>query len=575
MNFLNPSIKPVPTTAQMAGPHQIRSSNEVLLQNFLNGSLILGTILFFSNMYTALQNEDYYSVALILIAFGLVFLMTFARMLPYQIRVGFLTLAYYTVGVISLLQSGVNANALLYFLIAVLIFGILEEKSYWAILVVLVALTVSIFSYLIQTELINVSSPLVSVNSVLYWISIIVNFIFLTFLITAPIAQYIHSLHSSIIELDKSNSTLSLENQELAQKRIQFENDLDLRRLRLVTTRQISREISYQTDLEKLLNESVELIRTQLNYHQVAIFLNDERDENAALKAAIGEGSKPLLERNFRIRIHEPGIISSVILHGEPHITNELTEENQQYKSSIQTNSQSELTVPLKVGQHTIGALDVQSEQKSTFGDEDLEMLQSIADQLATVIDKTTQIQKLKNDIASWEEVYSSYTQGTWQSHLKGTKEQLNFAYVQNSLKTDFEQPSISEDAISQGEPVIALAGSEQNPEKDQSLLSVPIILRDQVLGVLNIKYKGTEIPNDLVALVSNASDRLALALENARLLEQIQQRADREHLVGDISSKLRAAADIDSILRTTATELGKSLGIDEVRVQLKTAESM
>jgi hypothetical protein len=102
-------------------------------------------------------------------------------------------------------------------------------------------------------------------------------------LITAPIAQYIHSLHSSIIELDKSNSTLSLENQELAQKRIQFENDLDLRRLRLVTTRQISREISYQTDLEKLLNESVELIRTQLNYHQVAIFLNDERDENAAL----------------------------------------------------------------------------------------------------------------------------------------------------------------------------------------------------------------------------------------------------------------------------------------------------
>jgi GAF domain-containing protein len=575
MNFLNPSIKPVPTTAEVAGPHQIKSSNEVLLQNFLNGSLILGTILFFSNMYTALQNEDYYAVALILIAFGLVFLMTFARMLPYQIRVGFLTLAYYTVGVISLLQSGVNANALLYFLIAVLIFGILEERSYWAILVVLVALTVSVFSYLIQTELIDVSSPLVGVNSVLYWISIIVNFIFLTFLITAPIAQYIHTLHSSIIELDKSNSTLSIENQELAEKRIEFENDLDRRRLRLVTTRQISREISYQTDFEKLLNESVELIRTQLNYHQVAIFLNDERDENAALKAAIGEGSQSLLERNFRIRIHEPGIISSVILHGEPHITNDLTEENQQYKSSIQTNSQSELTVPLKVGQHTIGALDVQSEQNSAFGDEDLEMLQSIADQLATVIDKTTQIQKLKNDIASWEEVYSSYTQGTWQSHLKGSKEQLNFAYVQNSLKTDFEQPSISEDAISQGEPVIALAGSEQNPEKDQSLVSVPIILRDQVLGVLNIKYKGTEIPNDLVALVSNASDRLALALENARLLEQIQQRADREHLVGDISSKLRAAADIDSILRTTATELGKSLGIDEVRVQLKTAESM
>jgi GAF domain-containing protein len=104
--------------------------------------------------------------------------------------------------------------------------------------------------------------------------------------------------------------------------------------------------------------------------------------------------------------------------------------------------------------------------------------------------------------------------------------------------------------------------------------MAVPIILRDQILGVLNIKYRGTDIPNDLAALVGNASDRLALALENARLLEQIQERADREHLIGDISSKLRSATDVDSILRTTVAELGKSLGIDEVRIQLKSAES-
>lgn len=127
---------------------------------------------------------------------------------------------------------------------------------------------------------------------------------------------------------------------------------------------------------------------------------------------------------------------------------------------------------------------------------------------------------------------------------------------------------------MNNGEIITAAPGDENNPDSDESIMAVPIVLRDQVLGVLNIKYKGKEIPRDLTALVSNASDRLALALENARLLEQIQQRADREHLVGEISTKLRSATDIDSILRTTAAELGKSLGIDEVRIQLRANEN-
>jgi GAF domain-containing protein len=318
------------------------------------------------------------------------------------------------------------------------------------------------------------------------------------------------------------------------------------------------------------MHDSVELIRTQLGYHQVAIFLNDERNENSFLKAATGEGSQSLLDRNFRVRIHDVGIISSVISRGEPYFTNDLSEETLQYKSSTLSNSQSEL----RVGQQILGALDVQSDQKDVFGDEDIEMLQSIADQLASVFDKTKQIQQLKNSVATLEENYRSYTQGVWQSHLKGTKEHLTYAYIQNTLESEFEPPAISEEALSIGETVIAPADSEKNSQKDESIMAVPIVLRDQVLGVLNIKYKGTDIPNDLAALVSNASDRLALALENARLLEQIQQRADREHLIGDISSKLRSATDIDSILRTTVAELGKSLGIDEVRIQLKSADS-
>jgi len=62
--------------------------------------------------------------------------------------------------------------------------------------------------------------------------------------------------------------------------------------------------------------------------------------------------------------------------------------------------------------------------------------------------------------------------------------------------------------------------------------------------------------------------------LENARLLEEIQERADREKVVSDIASKVRGATNIDSIIQTTVAEIGKSLGVTEVRIQLKTPGS-
>jgi GAF domain-containing protein len=553
---------------------RVTSSQEVLLQNLLNGTLILSTILLFLNLFNSIQKNEYVSAAFIVAAYGIIFLITFARMVPYTLRVDFLAVVYFILGVFSFIQSGINANGLLYFAVSSLVLALLGRKYSWIVSVAFSAVAVSILSYLIQSGIIEIGSTLVAFNTVLYWISISVNFVFIAILFSAPVSQYMMHMNGELGVVNKRNSDLESENESLVQKRVEFQNNLDKRRLRLVTTRQISREISHQSNVEKLLHDSVELIRTQLSYQYVSLFLSDDRDENAFLKAASGEGSQALLDRNFRIRIHEMGIISNVITRGEAHIANDLSEESGPNRYFIRPNSQSELTLPLRFGQKVIGALDVQSTTKNAFDDEDIDLLQSVADQLATVIDKTSQIQALQNKVTSLEETYRSYTRGTWQSHLESTKSNLSYAYINGALETDFDQPQTAEDALTIGEAVIAPANSDINPDAEDAILSVPILLRDQILGVVNIKYHGPSIPDDLSALVNNASDRLALALENARLLEQIQERAEREHLVGEISTKLRSANDIDSILRTTVSELGKTLGIDEVRIQLKSAES-
>ena len=86
---------------------------------------------------------------------------------------------------------------------------------------------------------------------------------------------------------------------------------------------------------------------------------------------------------------------------------------------------------------------------------------------------------------------------------------------------------------------------------------------------MLNLRVSAGGVSPELIELVEGAVNRLSISLENARLLEDLQVRSNRERLVGEISSKVRSATDIESILRTTAGELGRSLGVAEVVIQL------
>ena len=101
----------------------------------------------------------------------------------------------------------------------------------------------------------------------------------------------------------------------------------------------------------------------------------------------------------------------------------------------------------------------------------------------------------------------------------------------------------------------------------------MPIKLRQEVIGVLDIRVQAETVSKELLELLEVTSNRLALALENARLVETVQIRVDRERLVSEISNRVRASTDVDGILRTTAAELGRRLGVSEVVVQLRSDE--
>ena len=69
--------------------------------------------------------------------------------------------------------------------------------------------------------------------------------------------------------------------------------------------------------------------------------------------------------------------------------------------------------------------------------------------------------------------------------------------------------------------------------------------------------------------MAEELSTQIGLALENARLLEQTQQRAERERVIADITAQVRSSMDPATILQTAVRELGAALGTDRTFVQL------
>jgi GAF domain-containing protein len=69
--------------------------------------------------------------------------------------------------------------------------------------------------------------------------------------------------------------------------------------------------------------------------------------------------------------------------------------------------------------------------------------------------------------------------------------------------------------------------------------------------------------------MVKTTAERVALALESTRLLEEAQKRANRESFLSEVAAKLSTSFQLDSILRDTVEELGQTFKNSTVTFQL------
>lgn len=112
-------------------------------------------------------------------------------------------------------------------------------------------------------------------------------------------------------------------------------------------------------------------------------------------------------------------------------------------------------------------------------------------------------------------------------------------------------------------------------PGADGTLVTVPIRLREVLLGALSFRLpSGQELNQRQQELIQNVVDRLALALENRRLLQQSQSQAQREAKASEVASVLFSQTDLTALLNTAADQFNEALGAVNTAVRVLKLEA-
>jgi GAF domain-containing protein/HAMP domain-containing protein len=349
----------------------------------------------------------------------------------------------------------------------------------------------------------------------------------------------------------------------LAERVAERTRDLEQRSIQIEAASEIAREAAAIRNVGELLNQTVHLISDRFGFYHAGIFSLDPTGEYAVLQAASSEGGKRMLARGHRLRVGSVGIVGYAAGVGEPRIALNVGADTIYFDNPDLPLTRSEMALPLKVRERVIGVLDVQSVEENAFTEDDVAILQTLADQVALAIDNTRLLGESQRALQELEAFHGEKVRQDWQEQI--ARQAPAFRYSQAGVTT--ATADVLQQAASlplHGRPVVL-------QDQDDRRLIAPIRLREEAFGSIVLSQEPGQAPwsAEELALIEEVSNQVALALENARLLQDTRRRASQEHLISEVTANVRESLDLDAILQTAVREIGEKLNIAEVEIRM------
>jgi GAF domain-containing protein len=219
-----------------------------------------------------------------------------------------------------------------------------------------------------------------------------------------------------------------------------------------------------------------------------------------------------------------------------------------------------------------ISQKDYQARLTLTEDDENLALLeQQLNTTVETLVTALTESETARKQAEAAQRRYllqawQDYSQSGAQTHFEISKPE------KSTPETDLV-PSFIE-ALDKQDPVISSASSSSDagPAYD---LAIPLKLRGVIIGLLGIRRRDQKNPwsDREKVLVEAVAERLALSIDGLRLMDESQRRAAQEHLIGDVTGKIRETLDVETVIKNAVGEIRQALGLHDVLIQLESPQ--
>jgi len=546
----------------------LRVWQEQLLRGVLLAAAIIGLLVAVAGTYDAYVYQQLWIIPLYWGAYGLVVILFLWQGAPYALRAGTVVTLVYILGFTQLLEDGTGGSARAFLLTVPFLAGIFMGRRASTAALLLVTATMAVFGWLFSTGVLVIPENPTAAEPA-RWIAGTLVLFLMGVLVVVSLDYLVSRLSSALGQSRGLVEALEEQRGRLEEQVAERTADLARRSAQLEAAAQVAREAARIRDVEQLLAETATLISDRFGCYHTGLFLLDGTGEYAVLRAASSEGGRRMLARGHRLRVGKEGIVGYVTAAKQARVALDVGEDAAFFDNPDLPGTRSEVALPLRVGDEVLGALDVQSTEREAFGDQDMAVLQALADQVAIAISNARLVRRVQESLETERRAYGQLTLEAWRSLVRtgiGAGQRYDPQHILPA-GSDWREEMV--EAMKGGQ---AVAGQDD----PGPTVAIPLKVRGQVIGVLDAHKPAGKggWTDDEVSLFQALVDQLGVALDSARLYQDAQRRATEDRLIGEVTARLRATLDVDTVLQTAVREMGTALGIEKVVVRLQSPGS-
>ena len=420
--------------------------------------------------------------------------------------------------------------------------------------------------------------------------------LFVTFLATfgLMLAFTMSTLEMTMNRARRSEQAAKEATEHLEAMNVALEARVASRTRALQLSAEVSRRLSTILNQDELVEAVVDQLQQTFNYYHVHIYLLDEQHKRLRMVGGTGEAGRIMLERGHAIELGR-GLVGRAAVTNLPVLVPDVAADPEWLPNPLLPETRAEIAVPISRAEEVMGVLDVQHNITDGLTGEDLELIQTITNQISVAIQNARlyEASRAINTSRSYEEILVTLRNFT----VLGHADHLSLNYFDRPW-TDGEQPELiyvlarktrlplteldSEYAF------VAFPGSRQLDSDDPVLIEdvanspaidgplrrllqkmeaastifIPLVAGGQRLGFVHAVYRRPRtFPQSEMQRLSTLARQAAVAIQGFHLLEEAQRRARRERILNQVGASVRSVTDVELILKTAARQLGQALG--------------